>query len=147
VLGIPWDVDTEGLREYMTKFGPLDDCVVMKVCNYFTFIFSIHMPFSMCFCSLNYAASQFWKCLVFILFLSLMASDSCRFIFLLSDQPYFLSFDLKLSRLFWSPVFLNSDHLYLASILIHLHVCCIFKSIGAFFWPISWVWLCNILII
>ncbi|KAG6511688.1 hypothetical protein ZIOFF_029765 [Zingiber officinale] len=30
VLGIPWDVDTEGLREYMTKFGPLDDCVVMK---------------------------------------------------------------------------------------------------------------------
>jgi hypothetical protein len=76
-----------------------------------------------------------------------MASDSCRFIFLLSDQPYFLSFDLKLSRLFWSPVFLNSDHLYLASILIHLHVCCIFKSIGAFFWPISWVWLCDILII
>jgi RNA-binding protein Musashi len=31
VLGIPWDVDTEGLREYMAKFGPLDDCVVMKV--------------------------------------------------------------------------------------------------------------------
>ncbi|XP_050206852.1 heterogeneous nuclear ribonucleoprotein 1 isoform X2 [Mercurialis annua] len=30
VLGIPWDVDTEGLREYMTKFGELDDCVVMK---------------------------------------------------------------------------------------------------------------------
>ncbi|WOL12889.1 hypothetical protein Cni_G21657 [Canna indica] len=30
VLGIPWDVDTEGLREYMSKFGPLDDCVVMK---------------------------------------------------------------------------------------------------------------------
>jgi RNA-binding protein Musashi len=30
VLGIPWDVDTEGLREYMAKFGPLDDCVVMK---------------------------------------------------------------------------------------------------------------------
>ncbi|BAD88026.1 RNA-binding like protein [Oryza sativa Japonica Group] len=30
VLGIPWDVDTEGLREYMGKFGPLDDCVVMK---------------------------------------------------------------------------------------------------------------------
>ncbi|KAG6490669.1 hypothetical protein ZIOFF_048793 [Zingiber officinale] len=30
VLGIPWDVDTEGLREYMTKFGPMDDCVVMK---------------------------------------------------------------------------------------------------------------------
>ncbi|XP_061341126.1 uncharacterized protein LOC133287506 isoform X2 [Gastrolobium bilobum] len=30
VLGIPWDVDTEGLREYMTKFGELEDCVVMK---------------------------------------------------------------------------------------------------------------------
>lgn len=30
VLGIPWDVDTEGLREYMAKFGPLDDCIVMK---------------------------------------------------------------------------------------------------------------------
>lgn len=31
VLGIPWDVDTEGLREYMSKFGELEDCVVMKV--------------------------------------------------------------------------------------------------------------------
>ncbi|KAL0377708.1 UNVERIFIED_CONTAM: Heterogeneous nuclear ribonucleoprotein 1 [Sesamum radiatum] len=30
VLGIPWDVDTEGLREYMTKFGELEDCIVMK---------------------------------------------------------------------------------------------------------------------
>ncbi|GMH24081.1 hypothetical protein Nepgr_025924 [Nepenthes gracilis] len=30
VLGIPWDVDTEGLREYMIKFGELEDCVVMK---------------------------------------------------------------------------------------------------------------------
>ncbi|KAL6610078.1 hypothetical protein ACP70R_040047 [Stipagrostis hirtigluma subsp. patula] len=30
VLGLPWDVDTEGLREYMSKFGPLDDCVVIK---------------------------------------------------------------------------------------------------------------------
>ncbi|KAM7252472.1 hypothetical protein ACFE04_024355 [Oxalis oulophora] len=30
VLGIPWDVDTEGLREYMTKFGEIEDCVVMK---------------------------------------------------------------------------------------------------------------------
>lgn len=30
VLGIPWDVDTEGLRQYMSKFGPLDDCIVMK---------------------------------------------------------------------------------------------------------------------
>lgn len=24
-------MDTEGLRQYMSKFGPLDDCVVMKV--------------------------------------------------------------------------------------------------------------------
>ena len=31
VLGIPWDVDTDGLREYMSKFGELDDCIVMKV--------------------------------------------------------------------------------------------------------------------
>ncbi|PON87635.1 Splicing factor-like protein, partial [Trema orientale] len=30
VLGIPWDVDTDGLREYMTKFGELEDCIVMK---------------------------------------------------------------------------------------------------------------------
>ncbi|OWM66262.1 heterogeneous nuclear ribonucleoprotein 1 isoform X2 [Punica granatum] len=30
VLGIPWDVDTEGLREYMCKFGELEDCIVMK---------------------------------------------------------------------------------------------------------------------
>nr|XP_009786738.1 PREDICTED: RNA-binding protein Musashi homolog 2 isoform X3 [Nicotiana sylvestris] len=30
VLGIPWDVDTEGLREYMIKFGDLEDCIVMK---------------------------------------------------------------------------------------------------------------------
>ncbi|PWA13725.1 RNA-binding protein Musashi 2 [Artemisia annua] len=30
VLGIPWDVDTEGLREYMLKFGELEDCIVMK---------------------------------------------------------------------------------------------------------------------
>lgn len=31
VLGIPWDVDTEGLRQYMMKFGQLDDIIVMKV--------------------------------------------------------------------------------------------------------------------
>lgn len=31
VLGIPWEIDTEGLREYMTKFGGLEDCIVMKV--------------------------------------------------------------------------------------------------------------------
>ncbi|XP_057767109.1 uncharacterized protein LOC130987553 isoform X2 [Salvia miltiorrhiza] len=30
VLGIPWDVDTEGLREYMSKFGELEDCIVLK---------------------------------------------------------------------------------------------------------------------
>ncbi|XP_020684690.1 DAZ-associated protein 1 [Dendrobium catenatum] len=30
VLGIPWDVDTAGLRQYMSKFGELDDCIVMK---------------------------------------------------------------------------------------------------------------------
>lgn len=30
VLGIPWDVDTEGLRQYMSKFGELEDCIVMK---------------------------------------------------------------------------------------------------------------------
>ncbi|XP_049357486.1 heterogeneous nuclear ribonucleoprotein 1 isoform X2 [Solanum verrucosum] len=30
VLGIPWDVDTEGLREYMIKYGDLEDCIVMK---------------------------------------------------------------------------------------------------------------------
>ncbi|GMY26035.1 RNA-binding protein Musashi homolog 2 isoform X1 [Fagus crenata] len=30
VLGIPWDVDTEGLRDYMIKFGELEDCIVMK---------------------------------------------------------------------------------------------------------------------
>ncbi|XP_031094276.1 RNA-binding protein Musashi homolog 2 [Ipomoea triloba] len=30
VLGIPWDVETEGLREYMCKFGELEDCIVMK---------------------------------------------------------------------------------------------------------------------
>lgn len=30
VLGIPWDVDTDGLKEYMSKFGDLEDCIVMK---------------------------------------------------------------------------------------------------------------------
>ncbi|XP_004509139.1 heterogeneous nuclear ribonucleoprotein 1-like [Cicer arietinum] len=30
VLGIPWDVETEGLKEYMSKFGELEDCIVMK---------------------------------------------------------------------------------------------------------------------
>ncbi|KAG6394672.1 hypothetical protein SASPL_145261 [Salvia splendens] len=30
VLGIPWDVDTEGLREYMSKFGEMEDCIVLK---------------------------------------------------------------------------------------------------------------------
>jgi len=31
VLGIPWDIDTEGLRQYMLRFGELDDVIVMKV--------------------------------------------------------------------------------------------------------------------
>ncbi|CAI0430221.1 unnamed protein product [Linum tenue] len=30
VLGIPWEVDTDGLRDYMSKFGDLEDCIVMK---------------------------------------------------------------------------------------------------------------------
>lgn len=30
VLGIPWDVDTERLREYMLEFGDVEDCIVMK---------------------------------------------------------------------------------------------------------------------
>ncbi|KAL6993754.1 hypothetical protein U1Q18_011870 [Sarracenia purpurea var. burkii] len=30
VLGIPWDIDTDGLRDYMSKFGDLEDCIVMK---------------------------------------------------------------------------------------------------------------------
>lgn len=30
VLGIPWDVDTDGLKDYMGKFGDLEDCIVMK---------------------------------------------------------------------------------------------------------------------
>ncbi|CAL0312808.1 unnamed protein product [Lupinus luteus] len=30
VLGIPWDIDTEGLKEYMSKFGDLEDCIVMR---------------------------------------------------------------------------------------------------------------------
>ncbi|GAV73675.1 RRM_1 domain-containing protein/RRM_6 domain-containing protein [Cephalotus follicularis] len=30
VLGIPWDIDTDGLREYMNRFGELEDCIVMK---------------------------------------------------------------------------------------------------------------------
>ncbi|KAL6578946.1 hypothetical protein OROMI_009162 [Orobanche minor] len=30
VLAIPWDVETGGLIEYMSKFGELEDCIVMK---------------------------------------------------------------------------------------------------------------------
>uniref|UniRef100_A0A5B6YZ54 Putative ELAV-like protein 3 isoform X1 n=1 Tax=Davidia involucrata TaxID=16924 RepID=A0A5B6YZ54_DAVIN len=30
VLGLPWDVDTEGLRQYMSQFGELADVMVMK---------------------------------------------------------------------------------------------------------------------
>ena len=31
VLGIAWVVDTEGLQDYMGKFGDLDDVIVMRV--------------------------------------------------------------------------------------------------------------------
>ena len=31
VLGIPWDIDTDGLKAYMSKFGEPEDCIVMKV--------------------------------------------------------------------------------------------------------------------
>ncbi|KAJ4964992.1 hypothetical protein NE237_016841 [Protea cynaroides] len=30
VLGLPWDVDTEGLRQYMSQFGELADVMVIK---------------------------------------------------------------------------------------------------------------------
>lgn len=30
VLGIPWDVDTEGLKQFMSKYGELSDVIVMK---------------------------------------------------------------------------------------------------------------------
>lgn len=30
VLGVPYNVDTQGLREYMEKFGALDDCIVLN---------------------------------------------------------------------------------------------------------------------
>ncbi|KAL8117633.1 heterogeneous nuclear ribonucleoprotein 1-like [Apium graveolens] len=30
VLGIPYNIDTDGLRDHMARFGDLDDCVVMK---------------------------------------------------------------------------------------------------------------------
>lgn len=41
VLGIPWDVDTDGLKEYMSKFGELEDCIVMKVGRHQIFIYVI----------------------------------------------------------------------------------------------------------
>lgn len=31
VLGIPYSVDTQGFREYMQKFGDIEDVVVLKV--------------------------------------------------------------------------------------------------------------------
>lgn len=31
VLGIPWDVDSDELREYMSQFGNLVEAMVMKV--------------------------------------------------------------------------------------------------------------------
>ena len=41
VLGIPWDVDTDGLQDYRGKFGDLDDVIVMQVslnsCNILNF--------------------------------------------------------------------------------------------------------------
>lgn len=37
-MGIPWDVDTEGLKEYMSKYGELEDCIVMKVKSYFSIL-------------------------------------------------------------------------------------------------------------
>lgn len=30
VLGIPWEIDSDGLKDYMSKFGDLEDCIVMK---------------------------------------------------------------------------------------------------------------------
>ncbi|KAH7289164.1 hypothetical protein KP509_31G061400 [Ceratopteris richardii] len=30
VLGIPWEINTDGLKQYMSKYGNLDDVVVMK---------------------------------------------------------------------------------------------------------------------
>ncbi|KAH7294813.1 hypothetical protein KP509_27G020300 [Ceratopteris richardii] len=30
VLGIPWDVDTDGLKQFMSKYGELSDVIVMK---------------------------------------------------------------------------------------------------------------------
>ncbi|XP_047315531.1 heterogeneous nuclear ribonucleoprotein A1 [Impatiens glandulifera] len=30
VLGIPWEIETDGLKDYMSKFGDIEDCIVMK---------------------------------------------------------------------------------------------------------------------
>lgn len=54
-------MDTEGLREYMSKFGDLEDCIVMKVSSSFDFYshYLIYMIFSLIklgldfFCFLN----------------------------------------------------------------------------------------------
>lgn len=52
VIGIPWDVDTEGLRRYMSKFGELDDCIVMKVWILFFLFFTCKImmmwPYAFC---------------------------------------------------------------------------------------------------
>lgn len=40
-MSIPWDVDTEGLKEYMSKFGELEDCFVIKVSYCFPFFSSV----------------------------------------------------------------------------------------------------------
>lgn len=45
VLGIPWDVDTNGLKEYMIKFGELEDCIVMKVSNASFFLLYLALSF------------------------------------------------------------------------------------------------------
>lgn len=39
MLGIPWEIDSDGLKDYMSKFGDLEDCIVMKVCH-FDFLFN-----------------------------------------------------------------------------------------------------------
>lgn len=38
-------METEGLREYMSKFGELEDCIVMKVRqrNYFNSLFALFL--------------------------------------------------------------------------------------------------------
>lgn len=51
MLGIPWDVDTNGLKEYMVKFGELEDCIVMKV--YILAFLGSDLSYKMIYCSSN----------------------------------------------------------------------------------------------